>query len=297
MLKKYKLFLILTLTLILIILLFLYTRLLKKEEFANQYDIPKKIWIYWNTDEKPKLIEQIFNNNKKILSDWEINLLSDNSLNNYIDVNINNDKYKNLGPTHKSDLIRLKILEKFGGVYMDASIIINSKLEFENLFNESIKNKVELTAFTLYENDNTNKYHQYIGSWFLIAPSNSKLIKLWLIEFENAIDMGFENYNKYVVNDLKLNINYKIYNIDYNNTYLTVYTALQKILQTHTNFNILLKKSEDTMYKLLIECNHNSNCISNKFNLENKQNIKSIPYIKLRGDDRNNIKNLDEIFS
>ena len=223
----------------------------------DNYNIPKIIWTYWDSEDRPKLINQILNNNKITLSEWTINILNDNNINLYIDIDKNNNKFTSLGSTHKSDLIRLKLLEKYGGIWIDASIIINSKNELEKLVNESMNVKADLTAFTLYDKDESFKYHQYIESWFLIAPVNSKIIKLWLIEFEKAIDVGFEEYNKHIVNNLKIKIDHQIYNNDYNNTYLTVYTALQYVLQSNVNsdIKILLKRSEDTMYKHLIDCN------------------------------------------
>ena len=80
----------------------------------NEYNIPKIIWTYWDKEELPKLINQIYNNNIKILSDWKLNILNDKNINTYVD-NINT-KYNSLGQTHKSDYIRLKLLKKYGGV-------------------------------------------------------------------------------------------------------------------------------------------------------------------------------------
>lgn len=255
----------------------------------NQYNIPKIIWTYWDNEDIPNLIKQIFNNNNKILSEWKINILNDKNINMYLDKTTFNTKYDSLGVTHKSDYLRLKLLEKYGGVWIDASIIFNSQNELNKLLNDSINIKSELTAFTLYDKDEKYVYHQYIESWFLMVPEKSNIIKLWLHEFENAINMGFEEYNKNIVNNTNIKIDHRIYNIDYNNSYLIVYTALQVVLQSKISnkTNLLLLKSEDTMYKLLSICNFNAECIKNKF--QDINYTKSIPFIKLRGDDRHNL--------
>jgi hypothetical protein len=263
----------------------------------NEYNIPKIIWTYWDNEELPKLISQIIDNNNKILHDWKINVLNDKNINTYLDKTNFNNKYDSLSVTHKSDYIRLKLLEKYGGVWIDASIIINSQNEFNKLLSDSINIKSELTAFTLYDKDETHLYHQYIESWFLMVPEKSNIIKLWLTEFENSINIGFEEYNKNIINNNKnIKIDPKIYNINYNNSYLIIYTTLQVVLQSKIPHDtiILLLKSEDTMYKLLSTCNFNADCVKSKF--KNKNDTKQIPFIKLRGDDRPNL-DLDNYFT
>ena len=66
--------------------------------------------------------------------------------------------------------------------------------------------KSELTAFTLYDKDESYLYHQYIESWFLMVPEKSKIINLWLDEFEHAINIGFEAYNKNIINNKNIKI-------------------------------------------------------------------------------------------
>ena len=280
--------------LLLVITLFLIFKIyFKSNNFEtfndNNYNIPKIIWTYWDSEKVPDLINQIFNNNNKILSEWKINILNDKNIDMYLDKTTFNTKYDSLGVTHKSDYLRLKLLEKYGGVWIDASIIFNSQNELNKLLNDSINSKSELTAFTLYDKDEKYVHHQYIESWFLMVPENSNIIKLWLTEFENAINMGFEEYNKNIVNNTNVKIDHRIYNVDYNNTYLTVYTALQVVLQSKISkkTKLLLLKSEDTMYKLLSMCNFNAECVKTKF--QNVNDTKKIPFIKLRGDDRHNL--------
>jgi len=245
----------------------------------NNYILPKTIWVYWDTIILPEHINLMIQNNKNILGDtWTINILNDENLKTYLDIETFPKNYNSLKVQHKADFIRLKILEKYGGFWMDASIIINSKERFEHLYNENIKNKYEITLYTLFDKDETFTYHQYTENWFIIAPLNSKIIKLWLEEFEYAINIGFNEYKKYVKDILNVKLFPKIENSD---CYLTQHTALQVILQKKIEWtpNLLFLKSEDTMFKLLTECNYDNECIKNK--IENNKEIKNIPYIKI----------------
>lgn len=287
--KTYKIginSIILFILLVLIIIL-LYINYNKNEHYYNgdnKLDIPlgilpKIIWVYWDTIILPEHINLIIQNNKNILGDtWTINILNDENLKTYLDIETFPKNYYSLKVQHKADFIRLKILEKYGGFWMDASIIINSSTSFENLYNENIKNKYEITLYTLFDKDETFTYHQYTENWFIIAPINSKIIKLWLEEFENAINIGFIEYRNYV----KDTLNVKLFsNIDGSGGYLTQHTALQVVFQKRIDWkpHILFLKSEDTMFKLLTDCNYDNACV--KTNIETNKDIKNIPFIKI----------------
>jgi len=278
--KKYKFYVFI---LIFIIVCFILNLNIKELFNNNDYILPKIIWIYWDKDVLPKHIELIFNNNKTILgNEWTFNLIHESNLNTFIDISNIPKNYNLLQIQHKADYVRLKVLEKYGGIYMDASILINLKDKIYELYNDTINNKYEITLFTLYDKDESFIYHQYIENWFIIAPQKSKIIILWLEEYEKAINMGFEEYKKYIKDELKIKL---CGNIESSNCYLTQHTALQVVLQNRINWkpNIKLLRSEETMFKLLTECNFNNDCV--KTNIENKDNkdIKNIPYIKLTG--------------
>ena len=107
----------------------------------------------------------MYNNNKKILTNWKINLLNSNNVKDYLDINEFPKNYDTFSSAHKSDLIRLKLLKKYGGVWMDAGTIINNKNELEKLFKDTLDGKLDLTAMTLDEQDKSYTYHQYIENW------------------------------------------------------------------------------------------------------------------------------------
>lgn len=293
-----KLFLLILLILLVIIISCILIKYRNnKDTYTNntEYILPKTIWMFWDKEELPNHISLIYNNNKKILNDWDINLLNNNNIKDYLDFDSFQKNYESLAIQAKTDLIRLKLLNKYGGIWMDASIIINSKTEFEKMFNDTVNNKVELSAFTLYEKDDSFKYHQYIESWFLIAPKNSYIISLWLEEFEKAINMGFDEYNKYITDTLKVKICNEINKFG---SYLTIHKTLQVVLQNKIvdkdyTPKLLLFKSEDNMFKLYSNCNWDNNCIKDTF--ENNLEIKNIPYIKLTGS--GNGLNMDKFFS
>ena len=274
------------------IITFIYNKRSVEPFGSNRF--PRTIWIFWDSEEMPNDINAIITNNKKILTeDWKINVVNTINLNTFLDRNTFPKNYSSLSVQHKSDYIRLRLLQKYGGVWLDASIVINSKSAFDNLFNMAEKSHADLLAFTLGEKETKHEYHPFIENWFLIAPKNSKLINLWLAEFEKAITMGFDDYDKHIKKSV--NICEKISGFG---TYLTMHKCLQSVLQTQCQSwkpTLILQRSEDTMFKLNDDCEWKEECIKNKFDNE-PDALRQIPYMKFTGSQRKTGIDFDKYF-
>jgi len=260
----------------------------QKFDFDNYY-LPKIIWIYWGNN-IPICIKNILNNNISVLKEWKINFLTDLTLYKYIP-----DKdlppFQKISIQHKSDWIRLYLLEKYGGCWCDAGIIINDENAIHKLRDESINKQSLYTGFYLDGRVMDNNLFSYVENWFIMAPENSSIIKAWRKEYENAIQMGFYKYKKLIKKNKNLNLK-KIYCSKYH-IYLTAFACFYNISEyfdPEMKKHILLNKAEDTMYKLHTECNWNHNCIHNRLNTD--KSVKTIPYIKLNRGNRENF-NLD----
>lgn len=241
----------------------------------KDYVLPKQIWCYWDSGTLPKDIEEYYENNRSVLDDWKITLLTDETLSNYIDISHIPDNYKMLIPQHKADYIRLAVLYKWGGTWMDASIIINSKEAFEKLYRETTESKMQATLFTLGE---PMPDSSFIENWFIMAPRESPVIGAWLHEFTNAIQMTFLNYEMHIRHN-KYAINSRIHL-----PYLTQHACMQVILQKYPELKqmIILHASEDDMLRIQVECKWDFACIANAV----KKGYTDIPYVKLRSVDR-----------
>lgn len=263
------------------------------ESFHNP--IPRVIWVYWNTDILPLDIQAIQDNNDRVLSpSFTIRILDEKTLGNWLDLNSFPDKYGQLKVQAQSDYIRLRLLNAYGGVYADASVIFNDKEAVGSLFEESDRKEADLLAFTLDPYDPSYPFHQFIESWFLMAPAGSPIIDAWLTEFERAIDMGFDTYTRYIQKEEQIRI---CPNIRQFGSYLVVHMALQTVLQRGNidNPNLILHASETDMYRIMVECNNEAKCMTQAF--QDRQRIRQIPYIKINGQQRKIIRNLADILT
>jgi hypothetical protein len=124
----------------------------------------------------------------------------------------------------------------------------------------------------------------YIENWFIMAPPNSPVIKLWYEEYTDAVKIGFIHYKKKVFSSIDVS---NIYSKEDDNTYLTQHAALQYVLQVRMREkpNILIVDAADTMFKPHVDCGWKSGCVIEYINRTPKE--KQPPYIKLRSNERN----------
>jgi len=271
--------------LLIFIIIYVLFRVRTYDKFENQEEtIPKIIWSHWdNLNTLPAFTKNTMEERNKKLSDWTIISIDNTNINKYINDNDYPEKYNTLGIQHQADWIRLFLLKKYGGLWLDMGIIINSGDEINKIYLDSIKERSELTAFYLNGRLLNNNPMTYIENWFIMAPKNSRVINAWFDEFNLAINMGFLEYRNYITN---LGVDTQFIYFSEDDTYLTMHAAIQKIIQLNIidTPRIKLYKAEDTMYKIHELCNWDIDCI--KDTVKNDENTENIPFIKLRGIDR-----------
>jgi hypothetical protein len=137
------------------------------------------VYMYWDKgiEGMPDMIKYIYDNNIKISKkyDFDIFLLTDNNINDYI---IPHNKFNNLRPNFKSDIIRYYMLHNYGGIWLDTDIIIIKDLNI--LYNKFIKSNKEVLLEVEYDN--------VIGCASLIMLKNSECSNYCLNYIDYCLD-------------------------------------------------------------------------------------------------------------
>lgn len=257
---------------ILIFIIFIILKLNEYRIYYNIYHIPKIIWTYWHDKEyNPFLL--------KNFKEWETKL---GNLGYTIKI-LGPDDFPNTTPPtlykfshpHQADWIRLYKLKYEGGLWMDASIIINNPEKIESIYQKAVCEKKDLVVFKTKIHETHGKF-PIIENWFIMAPINSKFISLWFDEYDNAMRIGFDEYKNKFINVVDTQ---KVQDL-----YLTQHRCAQKVLQENLDLlkHILIYDSCESMFKFHILCNWDAECIIDKI-----KNDKSVPFVKLRGAERN----------
>jgi hypothetical protein len=160
-------------------------------EIKNRKAIPKIIWAFWDSKEMPELVKICINNWKELHPDFEINILNNETIHTFLP---NFPKLKDFNPVFKSDLLRLSLLKEYGGIYLDASVFLNQRLDQYISF--YIENNLDLLVFSSEGHPNDKKY-PITENWFIISEKNNLFIEKWLFYVtEVFLSNDFESYFK-----------------------------------------------------------------------------------------------------
>lgn len=178
--------------------------------------IPKIIWTFWNTEELPEIIEKCIESWKVQNKNYEIIILNPKNLDKYLGdgatMNLLQWKFNDCHQKF-SDLVRLNILAKYGGVWMDASIVC-----YQNIDNV-IPNEHRCTVYSIPE----LSQEPLIESWFIACNRSDMFVKKWRDEFMRVCDYD-------TIDDYVRDINVDMTGIKYPD-YLLIYLCARKVLR------------------------------------------------------------------
>lgn len=160
----------------------------------------KTIFIYWAQEFKnaPTVVKKCLLSWKLKNPSWSIIELDDKNLNEYINIEeeIPNIMKKNITKTAYSDIIRIFLLEKYGGCWCDATTFCNEPLD--NWLNEKIA-----TGFFAFDKPREDRL---LSSWFLYADKDNYIIKKWkektILYWKNHNNMKNYFWFHYLFGDL-----------------------------------------------------------------------------------------------
>ena len=251
------------------------------------YEIPKHIWAYWDTNELPDIINKCIDTWKKYNPTYEITILSKDNIRDWLpETDVFSFRY---ATTHQktSDFIRILILAKYGGIWIDASTILTESLDW--VFDIQKKNKCEFIGYYINKKT-TNRKYPVLENWFFAAVPNSTFMANWKDAFVKLNEYDtIKDYIKYLTDS----------NVDLQGVgaseYFTMHLAAQYVMQKQMtpndiNTKLYLMKAEDGPLKYLALNNFTNDGIKKICNDKNLQTS----IIKLPGTQRDYInKNND----
>lgn len=130
--------------------------------------VPKKIWIFWaqGWTDAPSLVKLcrdswVFHN-----PNYEVVLLSQDDISRYVALDYSLEG-KKLTPTNYSNILRLSLLSRYGGVWVDATTFCSAPLDRWMPF-------LMQSGFFAFEKPKTT-----VADWILAAEANNPLISCW----------------------------------------------------------------------------------------------------------------------
>lgn len=147
----------------------------------------KNIFVYWDKglSNATYLIKVCVSSWKIHNPDWNLIVLDSNNLNLYIDMDDVRNKNPELTIEAFSDLLRVRLLRKYGGVWVDATTYCNCPLS--NWITE-----FQFDGVFFFKSNSLDVF----GSWFIYAKKDSYLISKLCEEEERFLVKysGFKHY-------------------------------------------------------------------------------------------------------
>jgi len=220
----------------------------------------KNIWMFWDNQSLPYLVDKCIQKIYDLHPEYNITVMN---LNNYHEYTGYFPGYLNdYGIAHKADWIRCKVVSKYGGFWIDASIYIKKPLH------TWINPNCDL--YCMRQPDCENQ----VENWFFYSPKKSTIVDKWLVEYEKALQLKPANYVKQNLDKYNLKEN-----IDYcGGDYLFHQLALMVVI-FNNNYNII-RENYGFNYKPF---DGDFNTIKN---ICLKDNLLDDPLFKFRGPER-----------
>lgn len=157
--------------------------------YSNQSaPIPKVIWTYWENmapngsdvvpAELPPLVSICIASWKLLNPDWDIRLLNESTKGEWLHKDDLPANYDEQRIEHKSDAVRIALLEMYGGVWMDATILLTKPLNHTLAADSNVHNFMNLATYPNQDKIHERRvnYTNYVENWFIAAPPHDPVI-------------------------------------------------------------------------------------------------------------------------
>lgn len=247
-----------------------YSRYIKTKEY-EQKNITNtdRVYVCWfqGIENAPQLVKNCYSSIKYHIKDKEIVFISNDNYKQYCDFpDYIIDKWESgkISPAHFSDLIRINILSRFGGLWLDATTYLTG----------SIPTYITDSDFFVYQNGFFNKEMINMGSWLIYSKPNNIL----LLETQNLLFKYWEN-NNHLKHYFLLHMFFRMVTDKYPEEWEKVPYYNQ--LDQHVFQQEFLKKYNDKRFKQIKEISpiHKLTNKTENFNLENESYFSKLEYL------------------
>ncbi len=159
----------------------MFNKIEKKYSLAlNRIDYEKEkqensdiIWMCWlqGEEQAPEVVKKCIQSVRKHMRLYNIVIITEKNMGQYITLpDYIYKKWKKgiIGNAHFSDIIRLELLIKYGGIWIDSTVYLS----------DAIPDYITKSDLFLFTNNNLFDTRRPCENWFISAKSNSRLLKV-----------------------------------------------------------------------------------------------------------------------
>lgn len=250
-------------------------------ESETNNHIQKIIWTYWDDENLPPFVSNCVQTFIEKNQDYEIFVLNKNTITDYLGILPTELEFSLI---HKTDYIRLALLNKFGGIYIDAATALTESLDW--ILDLQKNHKAEFVGF--FNPTFMNSKIPFVESWFLASVKNSKFIEDWFSEFKKPIFS--DNFKDFYKSDENYHILKQNLPKGFED-YLIIHLSAQKILHQEKYNIVAIDCTEEALFYRYATSPAEDGPQYGEFLLAGKSPKEISKIIKFTGGDRKAINN------
>lgn len=247
-------------------------------------EIPRIIWTYWHSERPPKVVDLCMRNWVRHNPDYTLNALHAGNIDRYIEAGELPEGFAQLPEYRKADWLRIALVRRYGGFWLDASMFLNQSLEWMREAQQ--RAKASYVGFYL-ETYTTSRMHPVIENWCFAAPAGSPFVEAWYRELTDEVIAKGES--TYLDRLEAVGVRDDAVRGIPNAQYLIMHVAAQRVLRQSSEHRIHVFRAEDTAYLYHERLAWKRAHVSLALLLLQRPRL-AAPLVKLRGSERRKIE-------
>ncbi|QJY31702.1 mannosyltransferase [Diaphorobacter sp. JS3050] len=213
---------------------------------AARTAIPRILWSYWQGGTPPLLVQRCFDHWRRLHPHFEIRILDERGVLRYLPAIP--AALDGASAAKRADWIRLELLRRHGGIWLDASTILTQPLDW--VLQEQARTGADFVGYYLQQYTSVPD-RPVVENWFMAAPPGSPFIEDLQREFtQEVIARTGEQYIAHL--QAQGLYTQALQRIDMP-AYLTMHLALQVILLRGGSYRLGLSPAESGPYFLHVQ--------------------------------------------
>lgn len=154
---------------------------------ASTATLPRIIWTYWQTVPAPEFIQACIANWRQFAPDHEVRLLDRSSIESWLP-SLRAD-FDSLPAYRQADWLRVQLLARHGGIWMDASMLLSRDLGW--LHDTQRRRGADYVGFYI-DRYSTRPTLPIIENWMMASVPGGRFVSALAAAFDQALDEGAE---------------------------------------------------------------------------------------------------------
>lgn len=149
------------------------------QEESNSEEPGKKIWVCWLQGEEnaPQLVRRCLQSIRQYAGEKEVCVITNDNISSYIEIPSTIKRklqQKKMQYATYSDYIRIALLDKYGGIWIDATVLLTDKIPEE----------ISKEPLFCFQKSVLSQSPLILSSWFLVSNAHNQIIRQTKYLFE-----------------------------------------------------------------------------------------------------------------